>query len=133
MYQGSCFLSERGSVPSASTAGYPAECGGCIFAQANAANGPQYLTTPDAGTVFANATLIIDTTNTSQLAVEPEGGTRAGIICAPPQVACHSVNACAEAHCRETLLDTRMWLLSWITQNRPYSYFCGWLFDSWHT
>ena len=53
-------------------------------AQADAASRPKYLTIPDSGAVFANATLIIDTINTSQLAVEPEGGTRADIICAPP-------------------------------------------------
>ena len=56
------------------------------LSQADGAGSPKYLTIPDAGTVFANATLIFDTINTPQLAVEPAGGTRADIICAPPEI-----------------------------------------------
>ena len=66
-------------------------------AQANAAHSLKYLTIPDAGTVFATATLIIDTMATSQLAVEPRVGTRADIVCAPPdaahQPACRNLDA----------------------------------------
>jgi hypothetical protein len=49
-----------------------------------AAASPAFLVAPEPGTVFATATLVADTINTSELANGPAVGTRADVICAPP-------------------------------------------------
>lgn len=45
---------------------------------------PTFLVSPDVGTVFDEATLVIDTLNTSELATGSTVGTKADVICAPP-------------------------------------------------
>ena len=44
---------------------------------------PTFLVSPDVGTVFDQATLVIDTLNTSELATGSTVGTKADVICAP--------------------------------------------------
>ena len=44
---------------------------------------PTFLVSPDVGTVFDEATLVIDTLNTSELATGSTVGTKADVICAP--------------------------------------------------
>ena len=67
---------------------------------------PTFLVSPGVGTVFSEATLVIDTLNTSELASGNTVGTRADVICAHPplaallqQPACSSPVAILQACC----------------------------------